>query len=143
MQPTQGYGYTAVGMAPSSIRKAKANIAKATGLIASGTCSTSVLRWAFRRGRFANDSADPRVRIPAEQVKAWTGIWTRASDDKKARIAKVWTAIHLKLKKAKQMLQCVRGPISASIATLIDASWEPVKPTAWITSGANGFSQKQ
>ena len=59
VQPTQEYGFTAVGMAPTSINKAKSNIAKATGLMAAGTCASSVLRWAFRKGRYITDSADP------------------------------------------------------------------------------------
>ena len=36
VQPTQNYGFTAVGMAPSSIDNVKANIARATGLMAAG-----------------------------------------------------------------------------------------------------------
>jgi len=127
-------------MAPSSINVAKANIARATGLMAAGTCATSVIRWAFRKGRFATDSADPRVRIPTEQIKAWTGIWARATADTKMRIEKVWTETHVKLKRAKQRWQCVKGPIAASIATLIDAEWRPVKPTEWITPNSGSLS---
>ena len=77
IEPTQDYGFTAVGMAPSSINKAKTNIARATGLMAAGTCASSVLRWAFRKGRFTTDSADPRVSIPTRQVKSWTDLWNR------------------------------------------------------------------
>jgi hypothetical protein len=59
IQPTQEYGFTAVGMAPTSISKAKSNVARATGLMSAGTCASSVLRWAFRKNRFSTDSADP------------------------------------------------------------------------------------
>jgi hypothetical protein len=67
IQPTQEYGFTAVGMAPTSISKAKSNVARATGLMSSGTCATSVLRWAFRRSRFHVDTADPRVPSPQDK----------------------------------------------------------------------------
>ena len=46
----------------------------------------------------------------------------------------------MKLTQAKQMWQVVRGPIAASVATLINAKWKPVDPTAWITSKTNGCS---
>ena len=49
---------------------------------------------------------------------------------------KLWTVTHVKLKKATGMWQCVKGPVSASIATLIDAGWKPVKPMAWIAPTA-------
>ena len=44
VKPTQEYGFTAVGMAPTSVQKAKSNIAAATGLMSAGTCASSVLR---------------------------------------------------------------------------------------------------
>ena len=66
---------------PTNTNKAKTNIARATGLMAAGTCATSVLRWVLRAGQHRTQSADPRVRIQSDQVKAWTGIWNRATDE--------------------------------------------------------------
>ena len=110
VQPTQTYGITAIGMAPTSTNKAKANVAKATGLMAAGTCATSVIKWAFRKGRIAASSADPRVRIPTEQIKAWTGMWNRASVELRARLRRAWVSTYAKLQQAKSKWQCVRGP---------------------------------
>ena len=45
VRPTQSYGTTAIGIAPSNVKKARANVARATGLMAAGTCATSVLMW--------------------------------------------------------------------------------------------------
>ena len=107
VQPTQCYGFTSVGMAPSSIIKAKSNIAKVPGLMAAGTCSTSVIRWSFRKGRFSSDSADPRVRMPIEQVKSWIGLWNRAGQPLRQRIEKAWHSSLAKLSQAKSRWQCV------------------------------------
>ena len=127
-------------MAPTSIKKAKSNVANSTGLMSAGTCASSVLRWAFRHNSHRNETADPRVTIPLRQVKSWTEIWNRSKDTTRARIRKAWVQTLVKLKAAKSRWQCVKGPISAAIATLQDASWQPVDPTDWITPDSSGFS---
>ena len=34
-----------------------------------------------------------------------------------------------------------KGPISAAVATLMDANWQPIDPTAWITPELSGYSK--
>ena len=44
------------------------------------------------------------------------------------------------LSKAKSKWQCVKGPIAAAVATLMDIGWQPIDPSAWITSASTGLS---
>ena len=43
-----------------------------------------------------------------------------------------WAHKYAGLKYAKSRWQCVRGPIDATIATLLQAKWKPISPTHWI-----------
>ena len=119
-------------MAPTNTDGCKKNIAEATGLMGPGACATTVIQWAFRKGCYANKSADPRVSLPLEQLKAWMGIWTRSNPAAKKRIAKSWSKLHRRVALAKSRWQMVRGPASATIAILLDLGWKPVRPNRWI-----------
>lgn len=108
--------------------------------MSAGTCASSVLRWAFRKGRHRNETADPRVTIPLRQSKSWTDLWNRSKDATKEMIRKAWVRAFVKLSKAKSRWQCVKGPIAAAVATLMDIEWQPIDPSAWITSASTGLS---
>ena len=139
VKPAQSFGHTAAGMAPTTINGCKTNILEATGMMGTGACATSVIRWAFRKGRYANISADPRVCIPYDQTKAWMAIHSRMSTPSKLQVEITWPKRWAKLKKAKSRWQCVKGPMDATIATLIDAGWQPVHPTTWIIPGGQSM----
>ena len=58
----------------------------------------------------------------------------------KQRIRRAWVKTLAKLTPARSKWQCVRGPISAAVATLIDVGWQPIDPSEWITSASDGTS---
>ena len=132
VSPAQGYAHTAVGMAPSSIDACKRNIAEATGLMGPGACATTVIAWSFQKGCYANKSADPRIALPLEQVKSWMEIWKRSSLRERRRIGNKWSKLLRKIAHAKSRWQMVRSPASATIATLLDLGWKPIRPNQWL-----------
>ena len=133
VKPSQIFGHTAVGMSPTTVNKCKSNIAEATGMMGAGACATSVIRWAFRKGKYTNASADPRVCIPYDHIKAWMAMYSRMSNANKIIVTKNWHRKHARMKNAKSKWQCVRGPMDATIATLMEARWKPESPTCWVT----------
>ena len=134
---SQVYGHTSVGMAPTARQRCKKNISHATGLPGPGSCTTTILRWAYRSGVHSKSTADPRVTLPLEQVKAWIGIWNRAKCSDKTRIKKQWAKQYAKLAKVRHDIRwmMVRGPIGATITTLVELGWKPIHPYRWITPG--------
>ena len=68
------------------------------------------------------------------------GVWQRADNKKRSRIQRAWASAYAKLSNAKAMWQCVRGPMTATIAPLIDAKWTPIEPANWITPETSGSS---
>ena len=133
VKPSQIFGHTAVGMSPTIVNKCKSNIAEATGMMGAGACATSVIRWAFRKGKYTNASADPRVCIPYDHIKAWMAMYSGMSNANKIIVTKNWHRKHARMKNAKSKWQCVRGPMDATIATLMEAKWKPESPTCWVT----------
>ena len=116
------------GHVPPSINDCKANITEATGMAGANACSTSLLSWAFRKNRSKAAHPDPRVAIPMEQISAWVGMWTRASASTRRVLGRMWVKAYRIVAAAKNKWMMVRGPISATIASLIDLGFKPVSP---------------
>jgi hypothetical protein len=133
VKPSQEYGYTAIGAAPSAISACRRNITSATGLVGSGYCPTATLKWAFRHGKYKSTAtADPRVYMPLTQISAWTDLWNSRTHGIKDRIRNIWRGIIKRLRVKKSRWQQVRGPMSATAATLLDMAWGPVHPDKWV-----------
>ena len=140
VKPAQIYGHTAVGMAPTTTNKCKSNIAASTGMMGAGACATSVIRWAFRKGKRSNASADPRVCIPYDQVQSWIAMYHRMDPNARRDTHRNWNSKLKRLRQAKSMWQCVRGPADATIATLLQAKWAPRTPSTWNSPDGKPYS---
>jgi len=121
VQPAHSYGHTAVGMSPTATNGCKRNIATATGMMGAGACATSTIQWAFRKSKVTNASADPRVRIPYEQVQSWMAMYHRMDLKERKIVTTNWSNKLKRLQSAKSKWMCIRGPIDATIATLLQA----------------------
>ena len=130
----QVYGYTAVGASPTTIKSCTKNIAKAAGLGRQGSCSTTAIAWSFRRQHHKHcRSADPRVVMPLGQVRTWMRLWKNADETVKDDIKKVWKIGLRRMADEQARWMRVTGPMSATIATMMDVGWAPVLPNRWLT----------
>jgi hypothetical protein len=120
-------------MTPTATNKCKRQIAEATGLMSAGTCATTAIRWSFRQGSDARRTADPRVNVPLEQVKAWIKLWKSSDANFRRKTKKVWPTIYRRLATSDKRWALVTGPASATIATLLDLNWRPATPHNWAT----------
>ncbi|CAK0847722.1 unnamed protein product [Prorocentrum cordatum] len=97
-----------------------------------GRCLTSTLAMLYGRG-------DPAKSIPREQLAAWLDQWF-AHPELHARIARAWQPSLRRLRLAgESRWRRVRGPISATVATLLDAGWDPVDHDFWVTDEDVGW----
>ena len=60
-------------------------------------------------------------------------IWTRAKNETRKIVEKNWAKSYRIIAAAKNRWMLVRGPMTATIATLIDIGIKPVVPCRWIT----------
>ncbi len=98
----------------------------ATTLGGTQSCLTTTLEWIFGIGK------DPFVTIGADQLGQWIDLWFACKEDRRARIRLLWSRKVHKLFLHPNKWILAKGPASATICTLLDAGWSPVKPDAWL-----------
>jgi len=117
-------------MSPSAIKAAQANVAKATGLSGAGTPNHIAIQWAL------GSDSDPAITRPIAQLREWRRLWLEADSDQRKEINKVWMKNHIILKDKDRWREVV-GPLSATMATLLDLGWFPVHPSRWMSQDRN------
>ena len=101
----------------------------------SGGCATTIMAWAYKRQHHKHcRSADPRIVMPMGQVRTWMRLWKDSGDDLKKDIKEVWKTALRKMADQNTRWMRVRGPLAATIATLMDIGWTPALPNKWLTS---------
>ena len=133
LHPAQKYGHTAIGMAPTSVDACSRNVAEATGQMGQDACRTTTIHWAFRDGKYTVVSANPRVSMPIDQLRTWMRIWQEADRAKRIRLTKNWHEACGEVAKGSRWHRA-RGPLTATISTLIDIKWKPKAHHKWISA---------
>ena len=145
--PAATWGVAALGAAPTVVKRLRASIAAASGIVAHGRCSATAI--AITMG----PSRDPVVAIPTLQVSLWMDLWKgeaslRASavrqwstawcritgrqfghEDRSLSIAEATFQPCLFEKRARWPM--VLGPMTATMATLYDQGWNLANPARW------------
>ena len=123
---------------PTRNKKQRTNIAVATADLTAGTCTTTFLRWHFRESKY---SADPLVLQPIAQVKSWLKLYQGEKDRRQTAgahaphcesIVSLWHKMYKQMYKKDNKWQLVRGPLTATIATLLDQDIRPIDPGTFI-----------
>lgn len=119
--PQALYGHATCGIAPSALNKLRTRTAMATGLQQTGRCCTTAIPVAYGPHR------GPAVRVTMEAVKQWLLLW-QAHLHFHLSIRTAWRAcVHL-LTNHRHPWNLVRGPMAATIATLLQYGWQPAFP---------------
>jgi len=122
--PASRWGGAVHGLSPGMTRRLRSDAAAASGLFAPGRCATSALRLAFR------PDADPAVGGPLAQVKLWFQLlWARP--DLREDVSSHWQDA-VALLGRKDRWRIVRGPLSATVATLLDQDFTLHGPVDWL-----------
>ncbi|CAK0892726.1 unnamed protein product, partial [Prorocentrum cordatum] len=97
-----------------------------------GRCLTSALAI-----EYGDD--DPAKRIRRQQIAAWLTMW-RQCPGIHDRIRQSWDKILDRIRKAGQRKwRIVRGPVGATIATLLEINWDPIAATQWDTDAGKSW----
>jgi hypothetical protein len=125
--PMQDYGLVAQGASPSQVTKLRKNIRRGTHLGDSRGCVTSIIAWIF------DSKVDPWVSTGVNQIASWIDLWTSRDRATQEETRGVWSKMLGKLATHPSKWSIVKGPISATIATLLDLQWGAVHPDAWLS----------
>ena len=69
--------------------------------------------------------------MPLEQLRSWMRIWGKASAEQKVSLTVMWNRTFRALSKTKNRWKLVRGPLSATVAVLIDLDIDAAHPHKW------------
>ena len=86
----QAYGHMVMGAAKTYKNQCRANLARCTGIRDGDGCTTTTTRLNFAHGKYANETPDPAVVMPKEQLITWFELWDRSSKAQRIRITKAW-----------------------------------------------------
>ena len=91
---------------------------------------------------------DPGIKLPCQTLVHWHQVWSRLPVLRQPAIRRAWDQAAKKLGRLppNQRWKQVAGPITATIAVLLDIGWLPLQPDSWVdTAGSTwdlivGFS---
>ena len=135
VSPVQGYGTTIQGMAMSTLKKQRTNIAMATSDYTGGACVTTLLRWHYPR---TNGHADPHLTYPTAQLKTWIRLCSKQTRSIQNVIAELWTNAYRRLSESKNKWNMAKGPMTATIAMLLDLGLKPIHPQVYHHKAEDG-----
>ena len=122
--PQQSYGHQANGLSWSQKVAMRFNLKTATQFGGTSACTATVLAWLF------GPVADPLVKQAAEQLDMWIMTWAELDPQERRETRRTW-AIALGEIFAGQKLTRPRGPVEATIGTLMQLGWKPGAPDHW------------
>ncbi len=129
VRPQQQYGIGVMGAAPSQRSMARRAAAVCLGNAGWRPCLASLLKLK------GSDRHDPEVELMVQQIALWLDLWWRASSQERHDITEAWRIKRdvLGARPAVGRWRIVAGPMSATIATLLELGWYPIQPNHWLT----------
>ena len=124
--PAASYGHAAMGVCPSSIQHKRAMAADSCGKRIETACTTTILHFHF------GENGDPAIWFPLDQLRTWLELQGDEMGHRlgKIDVARAWAAASANMKKTSRW-SMVKGPMTATMATLHDPSIIPAFPWKW------------
>ena len=123
--PAAAYGASG-GFAPKHLHRLRVLAAKAVVGTGTSCCLTTALALSGK------PMADPGIRL-REAIVLWTKLARKLPEPKRASLSRAWGRAVAAFRKldGKSLWKLVKGPMTATIATLLDIGWDPCNPTLW------------
>ena len=125
VRPQGHHNHVVLGAPPSQRQTARRIAGRCVGRAGYLPCRTTSL--AFLLGN------DPGFFLPTKQIKAWRATWRVMPSAFKADTRKAWRRLAPQLERlpANRRWSHAKGPMGATICTLLDFSWTPTLPIVW------------
>ena len=122
------YGAVATGLGKTAMSAVRAEALHTTGMAIAGQSTTAAIAVVL------GELADPAVKLPIAVIMQWLQLSKLLIKDTPG-LPSLWrlAAKHLK-DKGEQKWHYVKGPMAATIATIMDAGWEPEEWNLWLDS---------
>ncbi len=131
-RPQAIWGHEGQGLAPSTLRRLRGQIAGMSGCLRPGGCATTSIRITF------GADSDPHLLCRRQLFDNWLYILDALQEDDRA-LQLAWKKTVANLTSAKHRWQRVKGTMAAVIATLLDLQWQPTAAYVWTDSDGEQF----
>ena len=122
LMPAGEYGVCFSGVAAGSLRRSRTAAAtRAACISGSSWCPTTAIAVAFGHGH------DPEITVHVHVIREWLGLW-RNVPSVRERFRRAWYKAIPRLLSPKFRWRNAFGPISATIAILLDLGWSLSAP---------------
>ena len=120
-----------MGTTPEQIRNLASMLISCLGVNTMGKCKTT--RFAIEFGL----DMHPAITVPARQLADFAGLWksSTATAQAQAQIHRAWIPIATRCAEAASPWNVVSGVVGATMMTLADLGWNPVRPNMWLHPG--------
>ena len=132
--PTMLYGNTAAGIGKAALHSVRTEAVRTLGLEMAGHSTTAVLAVAL------GELADPAVKVPVATIMQWLQI-ARSQFEHYPGLPSMWRlAVKAAKSRRERRWQAVKGPMTATISTLLDCGWEPEEWNQWLDPNGHLWS---
>ena len=92
-------------------------------------CPTTVIGWK------TTEEMHPVKRALVQQIRDWLEQWWQAEEEEKVGITSAWRQTWDIMAKVNcnTRWKRVKGPLSATIAVLMEIGWKPAQPNLWVS----------
>ena len=137
--PQALWGLGAVGLAPTTIKSLRTDMAISTGISATGRCPITAIAICF------GERADPEVAAATEQIALWMQLW-RSEASLRAMSVRHWSSMASRVTRSTEpglglqtSWNSVTGPFGATLCTLTDQGWDVTSPLEWRDPEGRGW----
>ena len=124
----QSYGHAAQGASCAQVSSMRANIKAGTTLGTTCACTTTAIAWIY------GEYVDPYISIRVEQLATWIDLWVSYGSDVQSKLQNMWRKkLSAIICNRKHMWSLAKGPMTATICTLLEIGWKPTSPSRWFT----------
>eukprot|EP00972_Heterocapsa_arctica_P006627 969641-Heterocapsa_arctica.AAC.1 len=127
------WGHQVHGTPLSRLEAWRASAVQGAGVGKRGTCATTVIRMIY------GESRDPLVKARTQLLSMWVRHMAKNRDHRTAAV-KFWHRSRQQLGDDGYHWNRVKGPMAATIATLIDIGWQPLSACYWGDSQGNRWA---
>ena len=127
--PKQNYESDVMGASPSIIKMMRRNAVLCVKQAGTQPCSTTLLRWRL------DHASDPAWKEPVRQIQLWIQLWKGTKSNGHAtQIRQAWKTEQSSVLQRGVNWSRVKGPLSATVATLKLHGWRPASPDTWFVN---------
>ena len=129
--PVQIYGHTTQGATTTQVNALYNKLKMGAVMGKTPKRAISTVTWFFGEKRV------PQTATIVERVSEWITMWRGFNVDTRRRIRKVWEKKNRIVAKDPRRWNHATGPTSATICSVLEASWKPSTPDVWQTPDAS------